>query len=438
MHYSEIFALDASNTAQGQTADNHTSGQKTTLDYGMGVFFASPKSFTGEDVAEVHLHGSPFLVKRFLESAVFLGARLANPGEFTQRAFFRGQIDLVQAEAVADLVHAETEAQAAVARRQLEGHLSSAVSELGEPLRDLLAEVEAWIDFPEEELDGLVVEKWVKGADSVVFTFDTMLESYRSGRIYRDGASVVIVGIPNAGKSSLLNAIVGDERAIVTDTAGTTRDSIEEQVSFSGIAIRLWDTAGVIDEDHPDHVPDRIEAIGIAQSWKRAHTADLVIYLVDISQPIEKQIPLLRKVMSFGVPVLAAFNKVDGLSLKAADKYLSDFKLEVPQLKGGGVFISATRYQGIQELEAWVVEKLGGAEGFRRSSVLVCNQRHYDALREARAYLEKFVACLKTGAETELAAFELRSSLSALDEIIGVTQTENILERIFSRFCIGK
>lgn len=400
------------------------SGDKQPLDYGMGVFFPGPGSFTGEDVAEVHLHGSPYLVRRFLESSVMLGLRLARPGEFTERAFLNGRIDLVQAEAIADLVHAETESQAFVARRQLEGQLSGVLLEIGEPLRDLLSEMEAYIDFPEEELDGLLVEGWRRRATETRERIDKLLSTFSSGRVLREGAAVVIVGLPNAGKSSLLNALVGEERAIVTSIAGTTRDSIEEVLSFAGIPVRLWDTAGLVDEGSI-RTPDEVELIGIQQSWKRARQADLVVFLYDpLSEVPEEQLALLEQVRGLARRLLVVSNKAD-LRPNIGSEPLQ-------------VQISAKTGVGIEALKGTIAEMIIGESGFRQGDLQISNLRHREALAQAKGCLGDFLLSLDNGLPPEISALELRAALGCLEEIIGVTETEDLLGRIFSRFCIGK
>ncbi|MDD2943409.1 MAG: tRNA uridine-5-carboxymethylaminomethyl(34) synthesis GTPase MnmE [bacterium] len=404
------------------------SGDKQPLDYGMGVFFPGPGSFTGEDVAEVHLHGSPYLVRRFLESAVTLGVRLARPGEFTERAFLNGRIDLVQAEAVADLVHAETESQAFVARRQLEGQLSGVLLEIGEPLRDLLSEIEAYIDFPDEELDGLLVEGWRRRTIETRERIAKLLLTFESGRVLREGASVVIVGLPNAGKSSLLNALVGEERAIVTSIAGTTRDSIEEVLSFAGIPVRLWDTAGLVD-DSSMRTPDEVELIGIQQSWKRARQADLVVFLYDpLSEVPDEQLLLLEQVRSFARRVLVVGNKADMQPVAVGASPTMQQQMQ----------ISAKTGASIEALKAAIAEMIVGEGGFRQGDLQISNLRHREALTQAEERIGDFLLSLDNGLPPEISALELRAALGSLEEIIGVTETEDLLGRIFSRFCIGK
>ena len=401
------------------------------LDHALAVFFAGPHSFTGEDCAEISLHGSPYLLRRLLEGLARAGVRSALPGEFSQRAFLNGKMDLSQAEAVADLIAAETEAQARAAREQLEGRLSRAVSDLAEPLRDLLAQIEAYIDFPEEDIEPLAIAEWRGVLERQAGIVAQYLDSFSAGRICREGANVVMVGVPNAGKSSLLNRIVGEERVIVSPVAGTTRDSIEEYVSFDGLFVRLWDTAGLVSEADADRAVDPIERAGIQQSWKRIRHADLVVYVFDVSKPFEAEVRLFAELAGSGRPVLVAANKIDlpGAVSPALPAAYSAF----PVLP-----VSAASGAGIPALKHGIAELLAGREAREQGRVLITNRRHRDALEKAEESLTESLNGLLRSDPPELTALLIRSALGALEDIVGVTTTEDILGRIFSQFCIGK
>ena len=326
------------------------------LDWGLATFFAKPRSFTGEDTLEISLHASPYLVKRCLEIACAQGARLARAGEFSERAFLNGQIDLSQAEAIADLVQAETEAQARVAREQLEGKLSRAISELGEPLRDLVAEIEAQIDFPEEDIDPSNSQTWQAVISQSLNLIAGYIDSFKTGRLYREGATLALAGPPNAGKSSLLNRLLGEERVIVSPKAGTTRDAIEARISLDGLALSIWDTAGLA-QSSLSHKPDEIEQIGIQHSWKRLRNADLVLYLIDLSSPLKDQMAAFSEVDERAQSIIIVANKTDLVSQteqEQAQQLIAEISSQPALL------ISAASGLGVEQLKRQIGELLFG------------------------------------------------------------------------------
>ena len=394
------------------------------LDNALVAFFAAPYSFTGEDCAEFHIHGSPFLTRSLLDNMIICGAQLAAPGEFSKRAYFNGKIDLAQAEAICDLIMAETEAQARVAKEQLDGRLSQTIQEVGEPLRDLLAEIEAFIDFPEEDIPEVDKTKWQQLISSVREKVALFVGSYKEGRIYRDGAQVVLVGRPNAGKSSLLNSLVGEERAIVTNIPGTTRDSIEERISIDGVLVRLWDTAGLSHGENVGRKPDVVEVLGIERSWQKIKEADLVLYLAALDENWAEQEPLWKQVQKGATRALLVFNKTD---LLTAD----ELKMRQNSQKEA-VFVAARGHQGLAELRAAIYRLLFSQKA--AVPVYLTTRRHFDALNCCLEALDRASAQLPP----EILALEIRDALRHLDEIIGVTASEDILGRIFSKFCIGK
>ncbi|MCC6220421.1 MAG: tRNA uridine-5-carboxymethylaminomethyl(34) synthesis GTPase MnmE [Deltaproteobacteria bacterium] len=408
------------------------------LDSGMVVYFPRFRSFTGEDSAEFNIHGSPFLVEKLLESLCACGLRLANPGEFCKRAFLNGKLDLVQAEAIADLIAAESETQARAAKHQLAGALSAAISQLGEQVKNCLAELEAFIDFPEEDIETaseFAINLMLKEA---VTAIDRLLESFRTGKLYREGAQVVIVGYPNAGKSSILNRLVGEERAIVSQYAGTTRDAIEERISLDGLLIRLWDTAGIIDSTLPSDEVSRLNLMGVEQSWLRVENADLAVFVFDVTEDVDGLEKLFRQVIAKVNNVVAVGNKCDLLS----EEQLIELKLHVQEVFGAAealepLFVSATNGQGFRELKRAIRGKLL-MNSSASIGAIVTNFRHRDCLLEARKALEEGLSNLKASTAVELIASDIRQALSSLSDIIGVTSSEDILERIFSKFCIGK
>jgi tRNA modification GTPase len=399
------------------------------LDHGLVAYFPKPRSFTGEDCAEINLHGSPFLVQKLLELLNNLGARLANPGEFSERAFHNGKFDLTQVEAIADLIAAESEAQASAAREQLKGRLAGVVSDIGEPLRNILAEIEANLDFPDEDISPLSREGWLEHLKTVEAELRSYISTYKTGRILREGAVIAIVGLPNAGKSQLLNQLLGEERVIVTPTPGTTRDSVEEAISIDGIRVRLVDTAGLAGNWQAARTPDEIEQLGIGHSWKRIEQADLVLYLLDATVDSEEQEPLFERVSESSQKVLVIANKQDLL----ADTDLwrgPSFSPECPM-------ISALDGSGIAGLRKLIYDSVVG-ENASNASVVITTTRHVEALKVALGAIVDATKGIEGELPAELVSVDIRGALTALEEIIGVTATEDILGRIFSKFCIGK
>ncbi|MBL7662493.1 tRNA uridine-5-carboxymethylaminomethyl(34) synthesis GTPase MnmE [bacterium] len=405
------------------------------IDFAMCAFFEGPKSYTGEDVCEFQIHGSPVILKNLLDDLSQRGLRLAEPGEFTRRAYLNGQMDLSQAEAIADLIHAESAEQVRVAREQLEGKLSGAVDKVGEPLRDLLSEIEAFIDFPEEDIDPQTHLAWQSALQKTQAELFNLSSSFNQGRIFREGARVVLAGLPNAGKSSLLNALLGENRAIVTPIPGTTRDTIEEKISLQGLLIRLTDTAGIVLEQTREIDP--VEQLGIARSREQIEKADLVLFLIDcvaLKLPAElaTTLKLYRQVTQTNKSVFAVLTKVDLLSEIEQIDALHKLK-EISVAK-----ISTLTGQGIKELCQSIPEQLLQARRQNGTEVMICTARHFQALKSAESALERARQGSQTNLAPELISFEVREALSQLDEIIGVTHTEEILGRIFSKFCIGK
>ncbi len=394
-----------------------------SLDHGLCVLFPGPNSFTGEDVAEINLHGSPFLVSKLLEILNEQGVRLARAGEFTERAFLNGKIDLSQAEAVGDLIHAETEIQAKIAREQLGGKLSQAISELGEPLRDLLAEIEAYIDFPDEDIDPLTYEQWETELKTSKEKIESYLSSFRQGRISREGALVVLAGVPNAGKSSLLNRLLGEERAIVTAIPGTTRDSLEEVASIAGYCVRFCDTAGLARAE--ERAIDPVEKLGIERSWQKLEAADLVLYIFDVSQTFSLQEKVFSLVEDKNRNILLVANKDD---LGRNQTFPKNYPV---------IYISAKTGEGLEDLRKKILETILGSNTIS-GSLLISTRRHFEALKEAKSFLEQVISGLAKRVPSEFVSADLRAALHALNDIIGVTYTEDILGRIFSKFCIGK
>jgi len=384
------------------------------LDAGLALYFPAPASFTGESVLELHGHGGPLVISLIVDSIVELGARRAEPGEFSQRAFLNDKLDLTQAEAIADLINAGTTQAARAALRSLSGAFSSAVDALADQLVRLRMHVEAAIDFPEEEIDflsdDLLLRRLIECADS----FAQLQEQANQGRVLRDGFQVVIVGKPNAGKSSLLNLLSGQEAAIVTEIAGTTRDILREQIDIDGLAVELVDTAGLREN------PDRVEEEGIRRARSALQSADAVLWIQDATDPNP---PKLDEAVPEGTPVTVVQNKID----------LCDGRAEE---MGGVISISAKTGDGLGALRQHI-SMLAGYENLGEGA-FTARKRHLHALDRAAMHFATGRTALEEARAGELLAEELRLSHHALGEITGAVSSDDLLGRIFSQFCIGK
>ena len=387
------------------------------LDRGLALYFPKPSSFTGESVLELHGHGGPVVMALLVEAVVELGARRAEPGEFTKRAFLNDKLDLAQAEAVADLVDSGTAQAARAALRSLSGAFSDAVHDLAAQLTAIRVYVEAAIDFPEEEIDFLADDELAERLATCAASFDSLLSRAVVGRVMRDGYQVVIVGKPNACKSSLMNRLSGEETAIVTEIAGTTRDVLRERINVDGLAVELVDTAGIRDN------PDRIEAEGIRRARKAMAEADAVLWIQDATGPAPGR---LDEPVPDGVPVTIVRNKID---LSGDSPGIVDAETPV-------VMVSAHTGAGLDALQRRIRE----LAGFRDlgEGAFTARRRHVDALRDARARFDAGRAALRDARAGELLAEELRLAQQALGTITGEVTANDLLGRIFSEFCIGK
>ena len=402
------------------TLCNFTDAQGEAIDTGIALYFAAPHSFTGEDVLELHGHGGPVPVAGIVEAAIALGARRAEPGEFTKRAYLNDKLDLVQAEAIADLIGSGSRQAARAALRSLTGSFSAAIEQLQERLIRLRLHVEAAIDFPEEDIDFLSDDALRRSIDSCGDTFVEILASARTGRVLRDGFRLVIVGEPNVGKSSLLNLLSGQDAAIVTELAGTTRDILRETIDIDGLAVELVDTAGLREN------PDRIEAEGIRRAKEAIRTADAVLWIRDASEAEENNAKFGAENLPPDIPVIAVTNKID----------LSG---ETPGFVEGStqaLRLSAKTGAGLEALRE-AIRKLAGYQDLGEGA-FTARRRHIDALEKAQAHFSAGVAALLQSRAGELLAEELRLSHQALADITGSFSSDDLLGRIFSEFCIGK
>lgn len=395
------------------------------IDTGLVACFRAPASFTGEDLVELHLHGSPVLVEQSARAALSLGAVPAAPGEFSRRAFLNGKIDLTQAEGLADLIAARTAGAARAALRQLRGGIGEAVSPLRERMLSLLALLEASIDFPEEEdippTERSQITEFINELEDKT---RGLLETYQRGRLLRDGATVAIAGVANVGKSSLLNRLLGEERAIVTDVPGTTRDYLSGEISLSGIPVRLVDTAGLRESEDP------VEREGVRRSRRLVGESDLVLFLLDGSRPAHAaDEEAYREVAER--PHLLLCNKRDLPVAETGERFAG---------KGqrGRIALSAKTGEGIRELLDRMAAELLLEGGAILAETLLTRLRQVEAVSRAREDLRRAADAVKAGLPEECVAADLREASRALAELTGEIAPEEVLDRIFSSFCIGK
>ena len=395
------------------------------VDEALLTFMKAPRTYTREDTIEINCHGGPAAVRRVLGLAASAGARLAFPGEFTRRAFMNGRIDLTQAEAVMDVIAARTEASLQAAVSQLGGGLRQKVGAVREGMAALLALTEASIDFPEEENDYIPVEDLKAKGEAILSGVRNLLATYDEGRILRDGLRAAIIGRPNVGKSSLLNRLAGAERAIVTETPGTTRDTVEETINAGGVPVRVMDTAGIRDGG------DEAEREGVRRSLMALADCDLALLVLDGSRPLADEDRAIMEKLS-KINHITIINKMD--LPQALDTAAPQFN---EGRDGSFLRVSAKTGEGLDALTARVREAAFGG-GRERPPEASINLRHRICLERAGAALERFDSGCREGLSPEFLALELREALDAVGEVVGRTAPEEILDMIFERFCIGK
>jgi tRNA modification GTPase len=388
----------------------HIVRRETVIDEVLVSVMRAPRTFTGEDTVEISSHGGVLVAKLVLDTLLANGARLAQPGEFTRRAFLNDRIDLTQAEAVIDLIHSRTDLALRSANQQLAGHLGARINRLRDSIMLVLAHVEAHIDFPDEDIAPDTREKLLTRLHDALMEIDTLLKTAPEGQILRRGIRVAIVGKPNVGKSSLLNGLLGHDRAIVSPIPGTTRDTIEETANIRGIPVVFVDTAGLRESNDP------IEQEGIRRTRASVDSAELILHVLDQSDP-HRDAPIITTKR-----MITVLNKTD---LPHA------FELADAQR------ISCKTGIGVEELKDRIKESVWSGSGSDMTEIMI-NSRHEEALRRAKSGLHRSIEALQRGLSIELAAMDLRLAINAIGEIVGKTTTEDLLDAIFSQFCLGK
>ncbi|MDD4843816.1 MAG: tRNA uridine-5-carboxymethylaminomethyl(34) synthesis GTPase MnmE [Anaerotignum sp.] len=385
----------------------------------------SPHTYTKDDIVEINCHGGSLVTRRILEAVLNEGARLAEPGEFTKRAFLNGRMDLTQAEAVIDIIHAHTDLSRQAAVNQLEGRLKSAVRSMRQEILDMIAAIEAVIDYPEHDVEEETYGNMEQAALKILAQMEKLLQNADRGKIIREGLETVIVGKPNVGKSSLLNWLLEEERAIVTDIPGTTRDTVEEYINIDGIPVKIVDTAGIRETG------DLVEKMGVEKSKAYAEKADLVLMMLDGSRPLDEED---KDILSFiqGKKTLILLNKTDlapRLSMEELEKFIPKKQL---------LSVSIKENRGFDELIQSLKELFFSGEGVKAEDGLLGNTRHKNALFQAKEAMEQCLVTIRTRMPEDFISLDLQDANRALGEITGDVADEEIIDRIFTKFCLGK
>lgn len=399
-------------------------GGDKILDDVVIALYRKPRSYTGEDVIEISCHGSSFIQQQVIEAVCNHGARLAKAGEFTQRAFLNGKLDLIQAEAVADLIASNAEAARKAALQNMRGGFSLVLKELREEMIRFSSLMELELDFSEEDVAFADMHKFQELVETISGKVSQLLHSFKLGNVIKNGVSVAIVGRPNAGKSTLLNTLLNDNRAIVSEIAGTTRDTIEEVINIEGILFRLIDTAGI-----REHTHDVIESMGVMRSLEKIKQADIVLYIFDIGKVTEVELlAIMEDLLHQDKKYLLVGNKIDALNNGKGQQFLDLYNI---------IFISARDHIGTDKLKHHLFTTVTGMDNIPEN-IVITNARHFEALQQVDTSLNDIKAGLSSGIPTDLLTLDVRRCLYYLGEITGEINNEDRLDYIFSKFCIGK
>ena len=394
---------------------------QNALDQVLVSYFKSPKSYTGEDVIEINCHGGNVSTREILELVLKNGARLAEPGEFTKRAFLNGKLDLTQAEAVIELINSKSDKESKASYKQLEGLLGAKIKEIKQGIIDLLVDIEANIDYPEYDIEEVRRERIYNVLSTNVSKLEILEKSFESGKILRDGVSTVIIGKPNVGKSSLLNRLVKEDRAIVTEIAGTTRDTIEEYITIRGIPLKLVDTAGIHETD------DIVESIGVNKSKKAIDESELVLLMLDATRELSKEDEELLEATKNKNRIIL-INKID-----------EDKKINKDMFKNDKIIEMSTKtLTGIEELEETIEEMFNISELNMENEIVITNVRHKNLIHKAAEEIKNAIISIKNGLPIDMLSIDLQEALQNLGEITGESISEEVVKGIFAKFCVGK
>ncbi len=402
---------------------------RRVIDECVVAYYRGPHSYTGEDVVEISCHGNPLIIDQIIQEVMSCGARVAQPGEFTRRAFLNHKLDLSQAEAVAGVIEARTRQGLSCSLRQLEGGLSERLAGLQQQILHILSLVEVSLDFNEDDIRVYEKSELIQLAGRSYAELEQLLYSYDYGRLLREGIKLLLLGKPNVGKSSLLNTLLQTERAIVSEVPGTTRDYIEEDTQLEGFPVRIVDTAGIRE------TLDRIEEVGVKRALQHIKSSDLVLAIFEVHRPLDaddlRLIQHLKRDAHNKVPLLLVLNKMDLGSHR-------NLPLQLQELEAESVTVSAKTGQNIEELREKIKKRLLGEQGLEEEGVIITSARHKEALGGARDSLQKFIHGIQNNIDEVILASELRHAVDEVGEIVGTVSNEDLLNHIFAHFCIGK
>ena len=394
------------------------------IDEALVSYFQAPNSYTGEDIVEINSHGGILIVERILELVLKNGARLAEPGEFTKRAFLNGKLDLSQAEAVIDLINSKTKIENDTSAKQLQGVLGDSIRKIKTEIIDILVDLEANIDYPEYDIEEISKQKVENAVKNAIFKLKELSDSYEEGKVIKDGINIAIVGKPNVGKSSILNRFLKEERAIVTEIAGTTRDTIEESIVYKGIVLNIIDTAGI------HETSDLVESIGVEKSIKSIENADLILMVIDNSKELDKDDKeLLEKVKDKNYYII--LNKKD-VNDKIEEKLLEYCK------KDNIMLVSAKENDGINELLDKILSDFKANNIAKSNDIIITNKRHKEAIDKTLNSFENVLDACKQDVPLDMISIDLQNGVNYLEEILGENTSEEVINGIFKKFCLGK